>query len=84
MVKNTLQLKSSSGSVAFGPARMIRKRQVKTSRGEFPTLLGVTRQQLERSLTKVKAMTQEQFTQSLIDCGVLTRSGKSLAKPYRA
>lgn len=36
------------------------------------------------AITRVRQMTLNQKVQSLIDSGILTKSGKRLAKPYRA
>ena len=36
------------------------------------------------AIARVRQMNLDQKVQSLIDSGILTRSGKRLAKPYRA
>jgi hypothetical protein len=83
MPKNTLTLKPKAEAVVLRTRVKARTFAARSTAPQYPSLLGVTQMQLDHTLAKVKSMTPAQFKQSLIDCGVLTKSGKSLAKPYR-
>jgi hypothetical protein len=66
----------------------LRKKMRNAQTGAFGDRPGavppVTSQQFSAAIRRVRRMTVDQKVQSLIDAGILTKSGKRLAKPYRS
>lgn len=49
-----------------------------------PERNAITQEDIDAVVARVRRLTMKERIQSLIDCGILTKSGKRLAKPYRA